>query len=333
LIAVKPTRSTLVRRKAPDRSQALRRAVQLLFLALNLWVGLQFYLFVRFYETGGRSLHISRPPGVEGWLPIAALMNWKAYLLTGQLPVIHPAGMFLLLAFLVISWLFRKSFCSWLCPIGTISEALWKIAPRNYTLPRYIDISLRALKYVLLGFFIYAIVAMPLDALQAFLNGPYGIIDDVKMLNFFRYLGLSGGLVLASLVLLSVFIRNFWCRYLCPYGALLGLPALLSPLRIRRDPTRCIDCTRCVKACPAALPIDKLITVRSPECTSCLECVASCPAEGALKTAPPWAIAAGIVLIFLAITAAARITGHWHTNLPAELYQNLIPRAQQFTHP
>jgi polyferredoxin len=333
LIAVKPTRPKLVRRTAPDRSQTLRRTVQLLFLALNLWIGLQFYLFVRFYETGGRSLQVSRPPGVEGWLPIAALMNWKAWLLTGEIPALHPAGMFLLLAFVLISWLFRKSFCSWFCPIGTISEALWKLAPRNYTLPRYIDIPLRSLKYILLSLFLYAVIAMPLEALQAFLNGPYGVIDDVKMLNFFRFLGLAGGLVVAALVLLSVFIRNFWCRYLCPYGALLGLPALLSPLRIRREPERCIDCAKCAKACPAALPVDKLIAIRSPECTSCLECVAACPAEGALKTTPPWAIALGIVLIFLTITAAARLTGHWYTNLPAELYQNLIPRAQQFTHP
>jgi len=341
LIAEKPGRAKLVRRTAPDRSQSLRRAVQLLFLALNLWIGIQFYLFVRFYETGGRSLQVSRPPGVEGWLPIAALMNWKAWLLTGQFPALHPAGMFLLLAFVAISWLFRKSFCSWLCPVGTISEALSRLSPRgrHWNLPRSVDIPLRALKYILLALFLYAVISMPLDALQAFLNGPYGVIDDVKMLNFFRFLSLAGGIVLAALVLLSVFIRNFWCRYLCPYGALLGLPALLSPLRIRREPARCIDCAKCAKACPAALPVDKLVSIRSAECTACLECVAVCPAEGALNIAvrkrplPAWAIAAGIAVIFLGITAAARLTGHWNTNVPSELYQYLIPHAQQFTHP
>jgi polyferredoxin len=339
LIAEKPSRPKLVRRTAPDRSQPLRRAVQLLFLALNAWIGIQFYLFVRFYETAGGSLQVSRPAGVEGWLPIAALMNWKAWLLTGRLPALHPAGMFLLLAFLLISWLLRKSFCSWLCPIGTISEALAKLSRRHWNLPGYLDIPLRGLKYILLALFLYAVISMPLDALLAFLNGPYGIIDDVKMLNFFRFLGLTGGIVLAALILLSVFIRNFWCRYLCPYGALLGLPALLSPLRIRREPSRCIDCAKCAKACPAVLPVDKLVTIRSAECTACLECVAACPAEGALNIAvrrrpiPAWAIAAGIAVIFLGITTAARLAGHWNTNIPSELYQYLVPHAQQFTHP
>src|ERR1035438_1930403 len=99
----KPIRKKLVRRAGTDRSQTLRRAVQLAFFALNAWIGIEFYLFVRYYETGGRSLWAGRPPGVEGWLPIASLMNLKVLLLSGQMPRLHPAGMFLLIAFLAAS--------------------------------------------------------------------------------------------------------------------------------------------------------------------------------------------------------------------------------------
>ena len=56
----KTPRKKLVRRAAPDRSQALRHAVQAVFLAINVWIGVEFYLFVRYYETGGQSL--SREP-------------------------------------------------------------------------------------------------------------------------------------------------------------------------------------------------------------------------------------------------------------------------------
>ena len=234
-----PIRKKLVRRAQPDRSQALRRAVQLIFFALNAWIGIEFYLFVRYYETGGRSLWAGRPPGVEGWLPIASMMNLKVLLLSGQMPALHPAGMFLLIAFLAASWIFRKSFCGWLCPVGTISEYLWRLGRqtfgRNFRLPRKLDIGLRSLKYLLLGLFVYAVVSMSVPAIRAFLEGPYGIVDDVKMLNFFRFLGLTGGIVVALLVVASVFVQNFWCRYLCPYGALMGLAALASPLRIRRE--------------------------------------------------------------------------------------------------
>ncbi len=337
-------RKKLGKRAARDRSQALRRALQLAFLALNLWIGAEFYLFVRYYETGGRSLLASRPPGVEGWLPIASLMNLKVLLMTGGVPALHPAGMFLLIVFLGASWVFRKSFCGWLCPVGTVSEYLWRmgrrVLGRNCRLPRGADIGLRSLKYALLGLFLYAVWSMPVAEIRAFLGGPYGMVDDVKMLNFFRFLGLTGCVLTAGLVLASVFVQNFWCRYLCPYGALMGVVSLASPLRIRREPGACIDCGKCAKACPAALPVDRLFTIKSAECTACLECVAACPAAGALslaaplgKRVPAWAVAVGIAALFVGVCGYARLTGHWHTDLPSSTYFELIPRANEFTHP
>jgi polyferredoxin len=191
-----PVKKKLHRRQAPDRSQSLRRVFQVLFLAINAWIGVEFVLFVRFFESGGKTVFAQRPPGVEGWLPIASLMNLKVWLLTGEIARLHPAGMFLLMAFVAMSWVFRKSFCSWLCPIGTISEWLWNLGRRtfgrNFALPRWLDIPLRGLKYLLFGLFLYAVVSMPVDAIKAFLDGPYGIVADVKMLNFFRYIGLAG---------------------------------------------------------------------------------------------------------------------------------------------
>ncbi len=337
-------RKKLVTRAGRDHSQRLRRTFQLIFFALNVWIGVEFYLFVRFYETAGSTVWMSRPPGVEGWLPIASLMNLKMLLATGSVPVLHPAGMFVLIAFLAISWLFRKSFCGWLCPIGTISEYLWILGRRtfgrNFRVPRKVDLVLRGLKYVLLALFCYAVASMPVPAIRAFLEGPYGIVDDVKMLNFFRFMGVAGGTVMAVLILASVFVQNFWCRYLCPYGALMGLVSMLSPLRIRRDESLCIDCARCARACPAALPVDQLITIRSAECTGCVSCVAVCPAAGALRMSAPgrrrvpaWVLAAGMSVIFLGVCGYARLTNHWRTDLPSQVYFELIPHASEFSHP
>ena len=283
-------KKTLARRIRPDHSQELRRATQALFLLLNAWIALEFYLFVRYWERGGDGPFVERPPGVEGWLPIAGLMNLKAFMETGRVPLIHPATLFLLVAFVLISFIFRKAFCSWLCPAGTISEYLWRagrsIFGRNFALPRWADMPLRGLKYVLLGLFLYAVGGMSAAAIEAFMQGPYGIVADVKMLNFFRNLSVTGAITIGVFAIASIFVKNFWCRYLCPYGALLSLPALLSPLRIRRDAGACIDCAKCVKACPSLLPVDQLVTIKSAECTACLECVAACPAEGALQLSP-----------------------------------------------
>jgi polyferredoxin len=354
-------RKKLIRRAARDHSQVLRRTFQFGFLLWNLYLGTVFYAWVRHFETGAPSSPTNRPAGVEGYLPIAGMMNLKYWLLTGHVPAMHPAAMFLLLTFLAIAFLFRKAFCSWLCPVGTISENLWrvgqKIFPRGFPLPRWLDIPLRGLKYFLLGFFLWAVSTMSAPAIAGFMHSPYGVIADVKMLNFFRFLGETGAIVLGVLALASVFVQNFWCRYLCPYGALLGITSLLSPVRIRRSPDACIDCAKCAKACPSALPVDKLVTVKSAECTGCLECVAVCPAEGALQMAlpvwgrasdparpsearqpfdrrlPVWAMAAGIAALFFGIVGYAKTAGYWNTTVPTSVYQELVPHANEASHP
>ena len=334
----------LVRRLQPDRSQRLRLTVQSAFLLLNVWIGVEFYGFVRYCETGGATPRFSRPAGVEGWLPIASLMNLKFLLVTHSLPRALCAGMFLLIAFLAISLLLRKAFCSWLCPIGTISEALWKLGRkllgRSMRLPRWLDLSLRSLKYLLMSFFLLAVAVMSAAAIEQFISGPFGAVADVQMLNFFRHMGETAAAVLILLVGLSLFIQNFWCRYLCPYGALMGLVALLSPARILRSADPCIDCGKCAKACPSLLPVDQLVTIRSAECTACLECVAVCPAEGALalsyprrRILSPWAVAAAIIALFVGTVLAAKAAGDWNPRLPEQTYMRLVQQADTALHP
>ncbi len=344
----KPTRNKLVRRDNRDYSQRLRLAVQLLFAVLNLWIGLQFYLWVRWAESGGQAFEVSRPAGVEGWLPIEGLMQLKYFLVSGQVPHVHAAGFFLFTSFLIISFVFRKSFCSWICPVGTVSEYLWKLGRsvfgRTFQLPRWADIPLRSLKYLVLGFFAYAVIGMSAASVAEFLNSPYALVVDVRMLNFFRYLSGTAAWVIFGTVIASIFVQNFWCRYLCPYGGFLGLVSLLSPTRITRNSSTCIDCALCAKACPAALPVDRLLQIRSAECTGCLECVAICPAKDALamsvlasprkrRAIPAWSMAAGIAILFLGMVGYAKATGQWNTNLPKQVYLQLVPNASEQHHP
>jgi len=332
----------LVRRTDRDHSQQLRRSFQLVFLALNVYLGGIFYLWVRHFENGSQA--VSRPAGVEGWLPIAGLMNFKYWMATGHVPTVHPAAMFLLIAFLAIAFLFHKAFCSWLCPVGTLSEYLWRLGhqlfKRNFTLPRWLDIPLRGLKYLLLGFFVWAVSSMSADAIGSFMRSPYGLIADVKMLNFFRHMGETGLIVIGCLAVASLFVQNFWCRYLCPYGALLGLIGSFSPMRIRRNEAACIDCGKCAKVCPSSLPVDQLVNIKSAECTACMECVAVCPAEGALRMSlpsrratPAWAIAAGVAVLFVGIVGYAKSAGFWQTSVPHLVYQQLVPSADEALHP
>jgi polyferredoxin len=185
---------------------------------------------------------------------------------------------------------------------------------------------------------------MSAAAIASFMRSDYGLVAGVKMLNFFRYLSQTGLIVIGILVIASIFVQNFWCRYLCPYGALLGFASLLSPLRMRREAEPCIDCAKCAKVCPSNLPVDKLVTIKSAECTGCLECVAICPAEGALhlslpqiakppKRIPYWAMAAGVFLLFVGVVGFTKTIGVWQSRVPATIYRQLVPRVNQARHP
>jgi polyferredoxin len=349
------TKKKQLRRTEPDRSQRVRLIVQSVFILLNIVLCAQFYFFVRYFETGQTGPHVSRPAGVDGWLPIAGLMNTRYFFATGHAPAIHPAAMVLFLVFVAISLVMKRAFCSWLCPVGTLSEYLWKLGRklfrRNLTLPRWLDLPLRSIKYLLVAFFVVIIGGMSAAALEDFMAQPYGILADVKMLHFFAHMSTTALITVGVLAVLSVFIKNFWCRYACPYGAVMSLASLVSPLRIRRDTEACIDCGKCAKACPQNLPVDRLVQVRSVECTACMECVASCSTQNALQFALPprrasvasqrWAgrvLSPGATVIILAAlffggVGLARITHHWQTNISDQAYRELIPHMDETTHP
>jgi len=317
-------------------SQKIRLSVQLFFLAITLFTGWRFVRFVHFLQQGGAE--VSRPPGVEAFLPISSLMSLKYWILTGDFNPVHPAGLVFFLAFLVIAWLIKKSFCSWICPVGLLSEYLWKtgrrIFGRNVMLPAWLDWPLRSLKYLLLLFFAWGIlVGMNVQDLKAFIYGDYNRVADIKMLLFFAHISAFSLGVIVLLALLSVFIRNFWCRYLCPYGALLGFFSLFSPAKITRNPDTCTDCKLCTEACPANIKVHEKRRVKTDECTACLTCVSVCPEPDTLSLSlpgkkksvlSPARVAALILLIFFLFTGIARLTGHWQNRIPIEEYQYRI---------
>jgi len=329
--------------------QKYRFWVQSTFALLCIWIGVEFYFFIEFLESNGVYGTSSRPPGVEGFLPISALMSVVYFFQTGEIHNVHPAGFFIFLAIVSVSFIFGKSFCSWLCPIGFISELIgdfgdriWKkLFKKRVKLPRFLDYPLRSLKYLLLAFFVYAIFSMSTLALDYFLSGPYNIMSDVKMWYFFAGISRFALFVIGVLFLLSILIRNFWCRYLCPYGAVLGLIGFLSPAKIKRNPKNCIDCELCAKACPSFIKVDKVLTVRSDECTSCLNCVDACPVADTLevknifskKTINKKLIAAGVILIFISITGIGILTGKWQNNVPKQTYLELHKNIESIGHP
>jgi len=330
--------------------QKYRFFSQLLFVIISIWIGVEFYLFVQFLEGGAISDTFYRPAGVEAFLPISSLMSIYYFFFTGTIHQAHPAGFFILLAVLVVSFVFGKSFCSWICPIGLISETIadfgdkimLKIIKRKLRFPKFLDYPLRSLKYLLLGFFVFAIFfSMTVASLKMFLDSPYNLVADVKMYLFFANITEFSLYVIMGLFLLSIFIRGFWCRYLCPYGALLGLISFLSPTRIKRNTESWIDCNLCTKACGSGIQVHKAKTVVSDECSTCLSCVDVCPVKDTLyletgftkKKINKKYVAIGIVFTYFAIIGIGMLTGNWNTKISAEEYKEHYKNIQNLGHP
>jgi len=326
--------------------QTLRFWVQVAIVLICLWIGVEFHYFVKYLETSGLEGSAYRPPGAEGFLPISSLMSLYHFIISGELHPVHPAGLFILLTAIVVSLFVGKSFCSWFCPFGWLSEILGdigdKLFKRRLKMPKWLDYPLRSLKYLLLGFFVYAIFFLMTGAsLRAFLDSPYNIVADIKMYYFFADISQLALVIIAILFILSIPIRNFWCRYLCPYGALLGILSLLSPVKIKRNSQSCIDCTKCAKVCPSFIRVDKTDTVISDECTSCMKCIDSCPVADTLELKPavgktiiPKKYAAlGIIALFTGLLGLGMITGNWQNNVTTDDYLYHQKYLNSYGHP
>ena len=327
----------------PRRLGRLRLLVQGSFFLYTLFIGLRFTLFYQ-WSLGQSEHYVARPPGVEGFLPISALLGLKSLALTGLYDHIHPAGLTIFLAALLIGLLMRKGFCGWICPVGFVSNLVeragrWLKLQRR--LPAWIAWELHGVKYLLLAFFCYIILwRMTLPQITAFQSAPYNLAADAKMLLFFLAPSRLVTVVMLCLVATSFVIPNFWCRFLCPYGALLGLLALIGPLKIQRDTATCINCQRCERACPGAIRIASKPRVLANECVGCLECVAACPVPECLTVraglshkVSPLLLPAAVVTLFLLCFVVALATGHWHSSVPPAELSKHYSQINNLPHP
>lgn len=198
---------------------------------------------------------------------------------------IHESALILMVIVFMLSLLFGAVFCGWICPLGTVQELVGKVGRRvlgksyNNIIPSKLDNYLRFLRYGVLIWVIYVTAATtelifndydPYHALYTFWSGEVAIEALV---------------ILAVSLIFSLFVERPWCKYACPYGALLGITNFIRVFKIKRRDSSCISCSSCDNKCPMNVKVSKTKAVRNHQCITCLQCTSdiSCPAVSTVE--------------------------------------------------
>ena len=212
----------------------------------------------------------------------AFLTSWTVY-----------KGLALSLFVIIGTIFFGRFFCSWICPMGILNQIAGSILMKLRAVDTIALNSYRTLyrlKYYLLAGF--AAVAA-LGSLQIGLLDPIPLVTRSFAVSVFPSLnygkswiylkqplfngGTLIGMIFISVLLANRFLPRFWCRAVCPLGALLGLLSFRPMLRIWRDVERCTDCSKCLAHCHGGC--DPHASLRSTECHVCMNCVEDCPED------------------------------------------------------
>ncbi len=257
--------------------QNIRRVYTVFFFCLFLLlIGITDFRNMKGYEI---SLFLEIDPLIS----IATfLTSWTVY-----------KGLVLSLIIVISTLLLGRFFCSWICPLGILNQWVSHLFNKRRPVDDYRVNAYRTvyrLKYYILALLL---VLGVFGSLQIGLLDPISFVMRSFVLSIFPAIHYwSGGLylkqplfyggILIAIIFLMIlfanrFITRFWCRVICPLGALLGLLSSVSLLRIRRDVVKCTDCQKCLQFCHGGC--DPHTSLRISECTVCMNCIESCPED------------------------------------------------------
>jgi polyferredoxin len=257
------------------RSLWIRKVVQAFFFALIGVIAVNHTLF-----ESGQNLGFISYASVHALCPFGGIETLYLYFTSGALlPKLRESAVILMMIGLVTAVLFGPALCGWVCPLGTVQEWVSGVGKKlfrrrfNHFVPEKLD---RILRYARYGVLIWVIYVTAQSATLIFADyDPY-----LALFHFWTGETAVGALVVLGITLgLSLLVERPWCKYACPYGALLGLSNLFRIFSIKRAESTCKADGACSILCPMNIPVDSLKTVRDHQCISCLECTseAVCP--------------------------------------------------------
>jgi len=253
----------------------LRTIVQIFFFGLIALIAINHTL-----AEEGRGIPFLSTASLHAICPFGGVVTLHQFITTGTLiRKVRQSSLVLSSLVMLLAVLFGPVFCGWVCPLGSVQEWVGKLGKKllgkryNHILPSKLDNVLRYLRYLMLGWVVYMSAVSGTLIFQSI--DPY-----YALFNFWTgEVAVTGLLVLGVTLLGSLVVERPWCKYACPYGALLGITNLFRVFKIRRVESSCISCGLCSKECPMNIQVSEVKVVRDHQCISCLECTseALCP--------------------------------------------------------
>lgn len=195
----------------------------------------------------------------------------------------------------LITALWGRFFCGFLCSFGMLQELIFFFSKRvisgKVRIPERFDSAMKFLKYFILVFIAAGvwILALPVDSSW----NPWGVFGILVSGNFSvisSAIPTVGFAVLIAITVGSLFVGRFFCRYLCPLGALFAVVSRKRLYKIRRQSDSCTNCGLCTRSCSMGIRVPEKNAVISEECIQCMQCLSICPKES-LSASPAGAIA------------------------------------------
>ena len=217
--------------------------------------------------------------------PFGGVESLYTYITTGAfVRMIHSSSLVLMLIVFILTLGFGAIFCGWICPLGTFQAFTSKIGNKlfknkyNYIIPTKLDRKLRYLRYAVLLWILYITAVTSKLVFSDYC--PYSALFNLWSGN----IAIGGGIILFAIVLLSLISERPFCKYGCPYGALLGLGNRIRLFKLRRDSKLCSSCGICNSVCPMNIKISDKDIVKDHQCISCMKCTSqeACPIDNAL---------------------------------------------------
>lgn len=259
----------------------IRRILQVFFFGLIALIAVNHTL-----TESGRGIPFLSAASVHALCPFGGTASIYQYFVTGTfVKKIHASAFILMWLVFILTIAFGPVFCGWICPLGSIQEWIGRLGKRifgkkyNTLIPYQYDRYVRFLRY---GVLVWVIYRTAIAGTLIFAN-----IDPYYALFHFW----TGDTAIAALIVLgltllaSLFVERFWCKYACPYGALLGIGNLFRIFKIKRNTDTCIHCKECDTACPMNIPVSTSHIVRHHQCITCMKCTAeeACPVNNTVE--------------------------------------------------